>query len=108
MSPVETGTAMGTSIDLMKEDYKRVKKIAGSMGKSEKTVLHEAITTYANLQGINEEADDKTLKNVMSDAQSKVKWLQIGDKSISLNFKAVKPKKGAPLISDIIIENRKQ
>ena len=37
-----------------------------------------------------------------------VKWLQVGDVRRFREFRAVKPKPGAPLASDIIIEQRRQ
>ncbi len=38
----------------------------------------------------------------------KKKWLQTGDKSFFHNINPVRPKKGAPLASDIILEQRKR
>jgi hypothetical protein len=44
----------------------------------------------------------------LQSSSRKIKWLQVGDKSSYRPIKPVKPEKGSPLASDIIVEQRKQ
>lgn len=76
----------------------------------------ELVRTIRQIGGSREQ-QDAMIENLIQEIETylaqqppkkPIKWLQVGDLGFFREFKPVKPKSGAPLASDIIIEQRRQ